>query len=906
LKWFNSSQKPIRPLVLSGIVVFGLLILNLILIWPIFQGSFSPYPDSFRAVFLSLAEFLEKSWSHPFWYPNWQLGLPFHLIYNPGLPFILAVLHKIFSGQDLGHISRVVLGICSLLTPISLYLFVRYLTKREFAALLAGLAYSVPVNFWVLFFPRLRESLFGAGFLPSRLIFAVQDGQVAHAIALFFLPLVGLAFLADLKRPRFYLHFLTALGVAMVGFLHWPSLWVAVVLLAVLLFSEILIGQSGQKIRIAFICFVFTLLFLAPVYNISFLRGSFQYAQNAGIFQNWARLVPLSLVVLPIVVTVLFLIFDRRPRLQSLLIAFLWTGLFLVAIFADQVYDKNLLPNPGYLVSELSMANALLIGLIGVLLVNFMRRLLINKVDRRTFNFLHISFYVLFLGIFLLLAQWTAKDSHKMLVASQNITSSREYRIAQYLENNFSNSERVYAAGRASLWLNVFADIPQVKGQSQLVVMPEFYDKAIEQIEKGESGEQAILWLKLMGVKYLVVTPEDFTKPEKFAKLLPVVETAYDYTIYEIPTSSVAHLVSKNDWQDFEKNYPQVKEGEGLAQYIKILEPVEINWQKPYKVDLQTQINEEKILVLAIPYYKQWQAKIAGKKIDIDKDPYGFLAIPLPLTGMVDLRVSYSVPIDVILGFILAAIGLLGGLLIWLDPKLKKQLEFSLIPEELPEKELQKINNIQKVTKEYHKTSHTDWVKMTDDLQEFPSYFHRQRVALILKMIQNFKAEKRFLDVGCGNGVILRYLPEGSMGLDINAQAISQAKQYAPKAQVQIGDVEELPFQDNSYETIICSHVLDHLPKPEKALKEIYRVLKPGGVLIGTVPRYNPLWQMQFIAGPQVTAYPYHHEFNEEELRKILAPFDSVELSPVLSYLAWAFVVRKPEKKDEEEKGGKR
>ena len=49
-------------------------------------------------------------------------------------------------------------------------------------------------------------------------------------------------------------------------------------------------------------------------------------------------------------------------------------------------------------------------------------------------------------------------------------------------------------------------------------------------------------------------------------------------------------------------------------------------------------------------------------------------------------------------------------------------------------------------------------------------------------------------------------------------------------------DLCELPFQDNYYDLILCNHVLEHIPEDQKAMQEMYRVLKPGGTLIAQVP----------------------------------------------------------------------
>lgn len=49
-------------------------------------------------------------------------------------------------------------------------------------------------------------------------------------------------------------------------------------------------------------------------------------------------------------------------------------------------------------------------------------------------------------------------------------------------------------------------------------------------------------------------------------------------------------------------------------------------------------------------------------------------------------------------------------------------------------------------------------------------------------------------------------------------------------------DICALPFEDNTYDFILCNHVLEHIPNDLKAMEELYRVLKPGGTAILQVP----------------------------------------------------------------------
>jgi SAM-dependent methyltransferase len=59
---------------------------------------------------------------------------------------------------------------------------------------------------------------------------------------------------------------------------------------------------------------------------------------------------------------------------------------------------------------------------------------------------------------------------------------------------------------------------------------------------------------------------------------------------------------------------------------------------------------------------------------------------------------------------------------------------------------------------------------------------------------------------------------------------------FSPLADVK-ADICDLPFDDNSYDVILCNHVLEHIPDDTKAMQELYRVLKPGGMGIFQIPQ---------------------------------------------------------------------
>ena len=103
----------------------------------------------------------------------------------------------------------------------------------------------------------------------------------------------------------------------------------------------------------------------------------------------------------------------------------------------------------------------------------------------------------------------------------------------------------------------------------------------------------------------------------------------------------------------------------------------------------------------------------------------------------------------------------------------------------------------------------------------------------------------RVIDVACGTGIVGRLVAEklgksGSVvGVDLNDGMIEVAKRSAPVTDANVewrqGDVSALPFPDASFDIAFCQQGLQFFPDKLAALKEIRRILTPGGTLILTV-----------------------------------------------------------------------
>ncbi len=123
----------------------------------------------------------------------------------------------------------------------------------------------------------------------------------------------------------------------------------------------------------------------------------------------------------------------------------------------------------------------------------------------------------------------------------------------------------------------------------------------------------------------------------------------------------------------------------------------------------------------------------------------------------------------------------------------------------------------------------------------------------------NFKKFKlasgdRILDLGCGEGrhVITAYMLENieSIGVDLSHKDLSTTLERFEEFKENDNTDKELmvsqanglslPFADHSFDKVICSEVLEHIPDYLGVLKEIRRVLKPGGIFAASVPRFGP------------------------------------------------------------------
>ena len=147
----------------------------------------------------------------------------------------------------------------------------------------------------------------------------------------------------------------------------------------------------------------------------------------------------------------------------------------------------------------------------------------------------------------------------------------------------------------------------------------------------------------------------------------------------------------------------------------------------------------------------------------------------------------------------------------------------------------------------------------------------------------------KILDLGCGRGEFLKgFIRCGLNGYGVDRSTI--AKSICPEAEILQSDLENntLPFNDNFFDVVFSKSVLEHFYYPEKLVQEIYRILKPGGLVITMVPDWESVYKIFY------DDYTHRTPFTLNSLRNIfkIYGFDQVKVEkirqlPFLWSLPW-------------------
>lgn len=157
-----------------------------------------------------------------------------------------------------------------------------------------------------------------------------------------------------------------------------------------------------------------------------------------------------------------------------------------------------------------------------------------------------------------------------------------------------------------------------------------------------------------------------------------------------------------------------------------------------------------------------------------------------------------------------------------------------------------------------------DYVEVVYNEADRPLTAYPQQLASYLFQRYGIAPGSRLLDIGCGRGEFLKgFINCGVAGYAVDQSSV--AKKYCPEAELRIADIENegIPYPDGFFDVVYSKSVIEHFHYPEKLVKEMSRVLKPGGLAITLCPAWEYNYRIYF------EDYSHRTPFMLESLRDI-------------------------------------
>ena len=174
------------------------------------------------------------------------------------------------------------------------------------------------------------------------------------------------------------------------------------------------------------------------------------------------------------------------------------------------------------------------------------------------------------------------------------------------------------------------------------------------------------------------------------------------------------------------------------------------------------------------------------------------------------------------------------------------------------------------------KNSSDAYDRLWSDEELLQCYLEPSRVESYLHVVKYALSKgcgNRIVDIGFGSGDFLKLLCENApekqfavYGLDYAESAVKRANETIPNGNFVTGDVYNLPYSEDFFDTVFCIQTLEHLKKPVKALSEFDRICKPSGMIIITIPN------------GKLDDYEGHVNFwSESAFREFLSPRELID-----------------------------
>lgn len=227
--------------------------------------------------------------------------------------------------------------------PITFYFFVKMISGRKFAAFLSALIATLP--FYL--------------FAKTRIQFGLLGSEAPFIASLTIVPLAIMSLLSFLRTGGIKNLIWASLASAFTALISPFGVFIFLILSLITVFSEILLGEGRLKILRLLTVFFFAGCLSSFWYNPGFFLWLVTGPMGEGIRGMVRRLIPISLFAVPVLASLGYLLFDRKPNLQPFFLALFYSIAFLIIVIAGGGFAPS---NPGRYVPILGLCLSFLIG----------------------------------------------------------------------------------------------------------------------------------------------------------------------------------------------------------------------------------------------------------------------------------------------------------------------------------------------------------------------------------------------------------------------------------------------------------------------------------------------------------------------------------------------------------------